>query len=134
MFTHLEEFHSGHIQRFEEQIQQCENNEIICLICDQRVKTKTKAYEHINKDHPSYLPNWKMEATAREIEDPFEIKCPKLSEGQEMATNILNTISMNENKTFPDMQRKKIPMISKKKRCPTNFHHKHKYPTRGNMH
>ena len=134
MFTHLEEFHSGHIQRFEEKIQQCENNEIICLICDQRVKTKTKAYEHINKDHPSYLPNWKMEATAREIDDPFEIKRPKLSDGQEMATNILNTISMNENKTFPDMQRKKIPMISKKKRCPTNFHHKHKYPTRGNMH
>ena len=99
MFTHLEELHSDHIQRFDERIQQnSETDEIICLICDKRVETKTNAYKHINEDHPSHLSNLKkeiMEANNDETEnistDPL-----KLSEGQEMAIEILNTINLNE--------------------------------------
>ena len=103
LFTHLEESHPDLIQRFEEKIQQCEDtNEIICLICDQRVETKTKAYEHMNEDHPSYLSYLnKMETSLQEnetiiVDDFFDVEGPKLSEGQEMAYKILNTIELNK--------------------------------------
>ena len=103
LFTHLEESHPDLIQRFEEKIQQCEDtNEIICLICDQRVETKTKAYEHMNEDHPSYLSYLnKMETSLQEnetiiVDDFFDVEGPELSTGQEMAYKILNTIELNK--------------------------------------
>ena len=99
MFTHLEEFHSNHIQRFDEKIQQnSENDEIICLICDKRVETKTNAYKHINEDHPSHLSNLKKEIMEAKNDETENISTDplKLSEGQEMAIEILNTINLNE--------------------------------------
>ena len=103
LFTHLEESHPDLIQRFEEKIQQCEDtNKIICLICDQRVETKTKAYEHMNEDHPSYLSYLnKMETSLQEnetiiVDDFFDVEGPELSTGQEMAYKILNTIELNK--------------------------------------
>ena len=99
MFTHLEELHSNHIQRFDEKIQQNgETDEIICLICDKRVETKTEAYKHINEDHPSHLSNLKKEIMEAKNDETENISTDplKLSEGQEMAIEILNTINLNE--------------------------------------
>ena len=103
LFTHLEESHPDLIQRFEEKIQQCEDtNEIICLICDQRVETKTKAYEHMNEDHPSNLSYLnKMETSLQDnetiiVDDFFDVEGPELSTGQEMAYKILNTIELTK--------------------------------------
>ena len=56
----------------------------------------------MNEDHPSYLSYLnKMETSLQEnetiiVDDFFDVEGPKLSEGQEMAYKILNTIELNK--------------------------------------